>query len=631
MKLTTISWVRFPLLGLVFLFLFDFSIAQISQNEGIEIEADYVPTYYRLEMNLNPNQDEFSGQTTVYFETQTASNQFKISAKPNLTIESISYHNTNLTTYSRNGEDLTITLPTTLPDSHLDSISIGFSGTAANSSGLKRGLHAGIPVIETISEPWHASSWWVCKDDLIDKVEELDIIVTHPSEFKVASNGSLKSITDLGNGQSKTHWQHHYAIPTYLIGIALTNYIEYNQSVQIGGMEVPIINYIYPESLEQWAENIDQTADFMLFLGEKFGDYPYKNEKYGHAQWNRSGGMEHSTMSFMGKFTFSLIAHELAHQWFGNKVTCASWNDIWINEGFADYCAGLLDEEFNGADSFYNWKTARIEEITALNWGSVFVPDATNQNRVFDSRLSYKKASMVVHLIRFILNDDALFYQALRDFLDHPDYAFGYADTTDFKQSLETSTNRNWDAYFQDWIYGEGHPIFDIEVSKQPDSNEYEVKIEQIGSSSSVPFFRTPFEIEFQGGQGQKFIKRFEITAAQHTFVVDDLNFEVQDFVPNPNSDVICAINSTVLGVSELAHPSEIKIYPNPAKEIAYLKSDEPIESIQVFSPNGSLFWHKTNLTQNQIEIPIQSWSKGIYLVKIQNRNQTKTVKLMVN
>lgn len=618
--------------NILFFLLFSFQLSLFSQSTGdYFLDADYVPIYYRLEMNLNPNQADFSGKTTMKFTTTATTNEIKVNAKHNLNIDNINYHDLSLNNYSREGKELTIILPESLPANRLDSISISFSGSADTSTGLTLGEHAGVPVIETLAEPWHASSWWVCKDDLINKVEKIDIYVTHPSEFKAASNGSLESVTNVGNGNSKTHWQHNHAIPVYLVGIAVTNYVEYNNSVDIGGVTVPIINYLYPEAVAEWSDALDAVPSYIEFLSEKFGDYPYKDEKYGHAQWNRNGGMEHSTMSFMGKFTFHLVTHELAHQWFGNKVTCSTWNDIWVNEGFADYCAGLLDEHIHGPESFDTWKETRIDLITAEDWGSVYVPeaDSNNQNRVFNSRLTYKKGSMVVHLIRFILDDDELFYQILNNLLDDPEFSFGYASVEDFRILLETATNENWDKFYQDWIYGEGHPIFDIHLNKNTSSsNEYTLTFNQTPSHSSVDYFETPFEIEFIGTGNQVETRRFELTQAQQSFELNDLPFEVTSFTPNPGFDVICEINSSVLNTVEL-NPTEISIYPNPAKDYFIIDSPEKIEEIKVYDANGRLVYASSNKQLN-IQIPTSDWAVGVYWVQINISQERRIEKLIV-
>lgn len=613
--------------NLLFISFFSFVFSQ-HQTEGTLLDTDYKPTYYRLEMNLNPYQSNFSGTTTVHFNTTAELSEFKINAKQNLNIVSVTYHQNNLG-YSRSNDVLTIQLPELISVNQLDSIAISFSGDATTSDGLTLGEHAGIPIIETLAEPWHGSTWWVCKDDLINKVNNLDVYVTHPSEFKVASNGLLKSITSIGGGTSVTHWQHNYPIPVYLIGIALTNYAEYNNSVSIGGTTIPIINYLYPETLSNWTSQLDQVPSHIEFLSEKFGEYPYKNEKYGHAQWNTNGGMEHATMSFMGKFTFNLVVHELAHMWFGDKVTCATWHDIWLNEGFADYCTGLMTEYYQGNSDFKDWKLARIIEVTAQNGGSVYNPDANSESRTFDSRLTYKKSSMVVHLIRFILNDDALFYQSVRDFLDNPDFAWSFADTEDLKTSLENSTGQYWDDFFNDWIYGEGYPIINIMVSKIPDSNDVVVNIIQNGSHSSVPFFHTPFEIEFKGAAGQNEVRRFEINQAQQSFTVSDLNFNVTSFVSNPGFDVICKIGNSTLKNDEINENPQISIYPNPVKNILNIESVDRIKEVNIADLSGKKVYQKSKINQNRIKIETKNLHRGVYIIKIKTDKEIKSTKFI--
>lgn len=596
------------------------------------LETDYIPEYYRLEINSNPNQYEFSGTTTMHFTTTAETNQIKINAQQNLDISSVSYHSNPITNYTREDDVLTIPLSDMLDNNQLDSISISFEGNADSSSGYSvMPQHGwGDPTVSTLSESFHASSWWVCKDDLLEKADKVDVYITHPLGMKAASNGKLMSVTDLGNGNSKTHWQHNYPIPAYLVAIAVTNYEEYNNSVTVNGTEIPIINYIYPGSLPDAQYTLDLTPTYISEISEKYGDYPYKLEKYGHAEWEWGGGMEHSTMSFVTGWSPGLIKHELAHQWFGNKVTCATWSDIWLNEGFAEYTDGWLVELLNGEDDFRNWKEDYVWYITDSGWGSVWNPEPNNEDRIFNYRLTYAKGSMIVHLIRYMINDDELFYQALRDYLDNPEFSYNYATTDEFHASLEASTGMDWDNFFEDWIYGEGHPIFHIAVNNDPTNTNLNVKVLQAQSHNSVDFFETPFEIEFYGSGNQTATRRFDLTYNNQIFQVNDIPFEVTGYSFNPDFDLVCRVNSQTLDNNEVdVNSTKAKIYPNPAKDFFVIENSQNIDEVKVFDLTGKIIFNQ-NFYQQKVQVHSGSWPTGTYLVQIKSGKRTQLMKVLV-
>jgi aminopeptidase N len=468
----------------------------------------------------------------------------------------------------------------------------------------------------------------------MEKADSLDVYITHPSELKAASNGKLMSVTDLGNGNSRTHWKHAYPVPVYLIAIAVTNYEEYNNSVNISGTEVPIVNYVYPESLDDAQGTLDATPNYIAQISAKYGDYPYKLEKYGHAEWEWGGGMEHATMSFVGGWSGGLIRHELAHQWFGDKVTCHTWNNIWLNEGFAEYTDGWLIQLLYGDDDFRQWKEDYVWYITDQSGGSVYIPDsqADDEDRIFDYRLTYGKGSMMVHLIRYIINDDDLFYQALRDYLNNPNFAYGYATTDDLHASLEASTGMDWDNFFEDWIYGQGHPVFTINVNSDPNNMNVTVKVNQVQSNPSVDFFETPFEIEFHGTGGQTATRRFNLTQNGQEFLVTDLPFEVTSYTFNPNFDVVCRVNITTLNNEEMdgTISTKAKIYPNPATAFFTVDNQEKIDEIKVFDVSGKIVFIQNNVNQKTVQVNSNSWPVGTYMVQIKSGNRTQLMKVLV-
>ena len=254
----------------------------------------------------------------------------------------------------------------------LDSLTISYSGNPISSGfgSFEQGTHNGDPVIWTLSEPYGAKGWWPCKQDLNDKIDMIDVYITTPQynasneEYIAVSNGLEQSQVVNGNNKT-THFKHQYPIPAYLIAIAVTNYEVYSHEVANNGNPFDVVNYVYPEDLAYAQANTGVTVDIMDLFTNLFEEYPYASEKYGHAQFGWGGGMEHTTVSFMGGFSRGLIAHELAHQWFGNKVTCGSWQDIWLNEGFATYLSGLVIEDFDGLPSFRSWRVGKVDHITS--------------------------------------------------------------------------------------------------------------------------------------------------------------------------------------------------------------------------------------------------------------------------
>jgi|GEM_PF-4274293 len=179
----------------------------------------------------------------------------------------------------------------------------------------------------------------------------------------------------------------------------------------------------------------------MQFFENAFGPYPFRNEKYGHTQFGWGDGMEHTTISFTGNSRRGLIAHELAYKWFGNKVTCSSWQDIRLNESFATCLTGMTVEHLDGRAAFKSQRAALTNNTTSSTCGSVYVPaqDTLNVGRVFSSRLIYNKGAMVLHMLRRTLGD-AAFTNGLQNYLNDPAFSFNYAKTAVFKNFIEQQT-----------------------------------------------------------------------------------------------------------------------------------------------------------------------------------------------
>jgi len=367
--------------------------------------SNFDVSYYRCEWEIDPNVRFIKGEVTSYFTIGIATDTIIFDLSDTLTVDSIRYHGSLLSFQRLPGDGLRINFPGILNAGTKDSVSVYYNGVPRRPGGnaFVQTSHAGVPIIWTLSEPFGAKEWWPCKNGLDDKADSVDILVTTPSAYRASSNGVIAE--ENSDGISRTvHFKHRYPMATYLLGLAVTNYVVIKDSVQIAGKQMPLMLTTYPEYAgNAFKINNNARTAFSAF-NRLFGDYPFAREQYGQTAWSQGGGMEHQTNSFITTTDLGLISHELGHQWFGDRITCGSWHDIWLNEGFATYaqsiCYESIDLNFFRAERQYY-----RDIITAQPAGSVWVDDTTNFNSIFSARLSYYKGSYLLHMLRWKLGD----------------------------------------------------------------------------------------------------------------------------------------------------------------------------------------------------------------------------------
>ncbi len=527
--------------------------------------ADYDILYHRLDFEADPAFHFIEGVITTTFVAKDDMPDVTFDLSSQLTVSSVTMGGDELIFEQNANDELIATFPTTLIEDSQSTVVVTYSGQPPlDSDGFNTGFHNGIPEIWTLSEPYGAKDWWPCKQDLNDKIDNIDVYITAPSQYTSVSNGVEQSQVDNGDGTTTTHFQHNYPIPAYLIAIAITEYTVYEQTAGAEPNTFPIVNYIYPETADSSIAQLAVTPPIMDLYEELFETYPFHLEKYGHAQCSIGGGMEHTTVSFMGGFGRELIAHELAHQWFGNKITCGSWQDIWLNEGFATYLSGLVVEHMDSDEFFPAWKADRIEYITSLPDGSVYVPqaDTLSVGRVFSSRLSYNKGAMVVHMLRYKLGDEN-FYQGIKNYLADTDLAYSYAKTPDLQTHLEAASGMDLNEFFQDWVYGEGYPSYTITVEHYA-FGEVKITVNQTQSHPSVSYFEMPVPIRLFGTLGeQQDIVLDNIYDGEEFIVAVPFAFNGMQF--DPENNIISANNQNVLGTKLIENLTGVRLYPNPS------------------------------------------------------------------
>lgn len=591
-------------------------------------ETDLV--YQRMEWEIDPNIKYIKGSVTSYFTSQVENlTEIEFDLNDTLTVDSV-FQNNQKINFIQNDNKVIIPLIRPLSHLQLDSVQVFYQGEPepelTGFGSFSKGSHSEIPIIWTLSEPYGAMEWWPCKQSLLDKIDSIDIIVTSPEMYRTASNGILVS-DSVENGFRKMHWKHRHPITTYLVAIAVTNYASYSDWVELeDGRKIEILNYVYPENLEKAKGETPVTVEFMHLFNQLFGEYPFANEKYGHAQFGWGGGMEHQTMSFMSNFNYELVAHELAHQWFGDYITCGSWQDIWLNEGFATYLSGLVYENLQDGYWWPRWKKLNVDGIVSQPGGSVYVRDTTNIGTIFSGRLSYAKGAYLLHMLRWVLGDDD-FFTGMRNYYNDPEIANGFARTHQFVQHMETAGDTSLTEFFNDWFYGEGFPRYSAEFSPAGEG-VLKIALSQTTSHNSVAFFEMPVPVRvYNSGKTDSTDFRLVHTINNQEYFVD-VDFKVAELKIDPD---YWLVSKTSQIVNTKVNPAlnEISVYPNPFNKSfsVRLPAGQEMISAQLYSSEGVLMKQysgsKTNI--NWSEMP-----EGIYILRIKTTTmvyETKIVK----
>jgi aminopeptidase N len=625
------------LLGIVLLVPFlcfaqdeEWSIEKISEMESLrfnqhkaknatsEIGKSYDWNYSVCKWRIDPWQRRIEGEVvnTITLLIQTDSIDFDFSSE--LEVIGVFVDGEEVSEYGFSFENSFFIKSDMLQIGSSHEIRIEYEGQPRTNNYLSfnQGFHGNsIPEIWTLSQPFGAADWWPCKMSLSDKLDSIRIEITVPEGNKAASQGVLKEVIFNPDQTSTYVWIHRYPIPAYLVSIAVTNYAEFSYFAELESDTVEILNYVYPERLEEEMDRGLQIVSLMELFSDLFGEYPYASEKYGHAQASIPGGMEHSTMSTMSGLSFNLSAHELAHQWFGNKVTCGSWSDIWLNEGFATYLNGLAIEYLK-PDEFDEWKAARISSITRQPDGSVFVEDTLDRDRIFNGRLSYNKGAYVLHMLRWVIGDES-FYEGCRNYLNEPDHSFSYAHTDEFFQIMEEVSGKDLSEFFNDWYYGEGFPNYKIHYS-QADGGVV-LRISQLPSHPSVDFFEMPIALRLVGEESDTTIIVNNAVQDQTYYLQTDFAVNSLEFDPDRR---ILALSELVIdpGLNEENEPT-IQAYPNPSPGEVRFFSSSPISGLktaEVYNLNGKLckIIEPAGGISNGFLMDISDLNPAVYLVR---------------
>ncbi len=598
---------------------------QAVPNAHVVLMNKYDAKFHHLNINVERTGKSISGNIRTLAQVKSLTlDTFGVEFYNTMIIDSARI-NGALVSPVRLQDAVNFILPSSLSQNDMIDATIYYHGNAptVNGSAIGDGLNNGTSgswgnqVTWSLSEPYSAYEWFPCKQQLQDKLDSSYVYVTTDSANKVGSNGLLTNVVTVGN-KKRYEWKNRHFIDYYLISIAVAKYVDYSFYAHPAGTTDSILvqNYIYdnPATLTNFKPVIDQTDDLIEYFSDIFGMYPFADEKYGHAMAPFSGGMEHQTMTSLGFFDFELVAHELGHQWWGDNVTCSTWNDIFINEGFASYSEYLALQQFdptNANPAMLQVHTSVLSQPT----GSVYNPDTTDINRIFSSRLSYNKGSAILHSLRFVINDDNTFFTVLKTFQNQ--FRNSTASINDFKTVAETVTGLNLTHFFNQWIFGEGYPTFTVRWN-QIGNTFYLRNTETVSASSITPLFITPLEYKLTRNIGDTIIKLNQNAALEnYTLTIPGT---VTAVTTDPNNWILNKGTVTkdvnLVGINENESiANQIRVYPNPATNFLFVDSSVSIEDYEyvIFDITGKsilkgLFGQKINISDLE---------SGLYFIQI--------------
>ena len=444
--------------------------------------------------------------------------------------------------------------------------------------------------------------WFPCYDYPNDRATS-EVIATVPEKFTAISNGGLIANTHDPSARTRTfHWRHDVPHSTYLITLAAGEFV----AIEERAGNVPVLYYVHPGREEDARRAFGNTPRMIQFF-ERIIGVPYPYAKYAQVAVTDFifGGMENTSATTQTADTLHderahldfksdpLVAHELAHQWWGDLLTCRDWSHAWLNEGFATYFEALWCEENLGADEFaWNLRQDR-EAYLAEDSHSYRRPIVCNRYRapieLFDRHL-YEKGSLVLHMLRREVGD-ALFFKSLNLYCNR--HRGGNVVTRDLEQAFEDVTGRNLEWFFDQWVHKEGHP--EIEVSSSFDDKQKlaSVTIKQTQkTSATTPLFRFTTELALMDADGNETRHRVEIREAEQV-----LNFPVDKAPKSIRFDPSFVITKTLKHKRgrealeiELEHASEAIRRASAARELGKEGSPQATAALKD-ALLGDKFW----------------------------------------
>ena len=511
-----------------------------TSGTGANIDVIYHKIFWRI--NPDSSVKYIKGYVQTNFKT-TSGNVTDISFDLNsaLIIDSVYFRNNKLASgnVTRTGNVFSIALGVVLANDFIDSVKVFYEGTPPAVVGAAQGYQLNTSrtttagnMINTLSESYEDRDWWPCKGDMQDKIDSMDITISVPwgklgstgsvkqvDTFWVAANGKMVDSTIINDSTRNFTFKTRYPIASYLVSVAVGRYDRYYRTVNISGTSVPVVYNL----LKQGSTNssaviaMDKVNSALVEFSKRYGNYPFIKEKHGfYDGLDGAGGMEHQTFSAIatGSITsISTLTHELMHQWFGDNVTFAHWNDLWLAEGFARYSEALVQELVPSIGTPASAASTRLTtKNNAISYiaNSTYIPNsyASTSDLIWNSTYGstvYQRGAMVVSMLRAMCGD-SIFFGTMTKY--QTELAGKVATTDTIRNYFNRALGRDISVFFDDYVGGSdtitnrlnsvGSPMNTVSwnaITTPANRLVVSVTSQAKTASSNVAYFRGPIQL----------------------------------------------------------------------------------------------------------------------------------------
>lgn len=587
---------------------------------------------------VSPYPNSFTADVIVSFIVDSTLNTIKLNAvNSSLIIDSVKM---NATSFTHIADFLSINLDKTYYQGEQAQVQIFFRHKDVQDYAF----YASGGFAFTDCEPQGARKWFPCWDKPSDKATT-DISIKVPLNTRIASNGRLQDSL-IESNYINYHWISRDPIATYLILLTGKN-----------NYKLDIVNWINPNTGEtvpfrfyyNSGENISYIKSIIgnvcTYFSDNFGDHPF--EKNGFATLNNEfswGGMENQTLtSLCGNcWGESLVVHEFAHQWFGDMITCSTWADIWLNEGFATWSEAFWTENMSGHAGYMDELQSNAGYYLNYNPGwAIYNPAWAGANpdinTLFNYAITYQKGSCVLHMLRYVMTDE-VFFPALKAYAtDTVNFKYKSATINDFKDKMELESNQELDWFFDSWIYTPNHPDYkNVYNFENLENGNWNVNF-VAKQTSSFHFWQMPIELKIVfSDNSDTLVRVFNSFNLQH--FIFEFNKQPISLTFDPGNNILLKTGTTVVGLND--NPSalsfDLKVAPTPFENETKLSySTDKAENIKIELYNASGSKIKTLFDTFQLsgnhEVTLDgvALKAGIYFIVLHADKRVNSIKLI--